>query len=142
MNPVPQDAPESTPVNRTAMAKESLDRMKQEWPGVGLRLGEAERVLARAEKTVALHAENLRALEASKIKKVALFSIGRLASTRQRLNDELARAEKIRRLAEEAFATAKSNKDLLRDAIAELESGIKKPKLCENRLTDFRENYA
>lgn len=120
------------------MAKESLDRLKQEWIGAGHRLGEAEREFSLAEKTAGHHADVSRRFESAVLKKISLWTTGRLATSRQKLRAELAKAEDRLRLATDSLETARRNKELLRETIAELERGMKKPKLCEDRLSDFR----
>jgi hypothetical protein len=131
------ESPSPTPINRTAMAKETLDRLKQEWIIAGHRLGEAERELALSEKAAAHHADAVRGFDSGLLKKISLGVVGRLATSRQALRADLAKAEARLRLAAESAKAARANKKLLRDTIAELERGLKKPKLCENRLTDF-----
>lgn len=136
----PSPSPEN-PINRTADSKEELEKLKLAWVQSATRIGEAERAIRQTEADAAGAKEALRRLESSSVNKLKLMLKGSLKSDRAAIEERIDSLAVILERHKKELVVAQTTRATLKETIAAMETELKKPKLCDNRLNDFKKLY-
>lgn len=141
MSPEIPPNPPGNPINRTAATKEELDQLKLAWVQSATRIGDAERALRQAEADIAGARELIRRLETSTSKKLTGFFKGTLKTDRESLAERIANLAVLIEKHRAELDAARTHRASLKETIAAMEADLKKPKLDEGRLSDFKNLY-
>lgn len=133
--------PPVNPINRTAAGKDELDLLKLAWVQSATRIGDAERALRQAEADTAGAREALRRIENSAAKKLTAFFKGTLKADRESLAERIDNLAVLIEKHRAELDAARAARAALKENIGALEAELKKPKLDEGRLKDFKNLY-